>query len=82
MTEAEFKNITGWVGHFPGLIDKVILDANGQVQYHGFAPKGKATSDPAWIIEKLFYDANLNYSYSLRSGINRVFDSYATETYN
>ena len=58
--------------------DLYAYGANGQVEYHGIAKKGAATSDEAWMIEKFTYDASDREIARTTSGENAIWDNRAT----
>ncbi len=73
--ENEYKNLAKPV------IKRVAYDGSGNPQYVGYAKSGTATTEWAWLIEKLVYDGSSNYSYSLFSQRNQVWDSRESLTY-
>ena len=68
-----FEKITQdvWVAH-----------SNGQVEYHGVARKGAATSDTLWWVEKFVYNGSGFCTSRVSSQENQIFDDYLTLSYS
>lgn len=53
-------------------------DADNRLEYMGVSPKGKATSDAAWVISKYTYDANGLPETDVMSNFNVIWDDRAS----
>lgn len=60
-------------------------NANGRVEYIGFAPPSALLSDPLWQVKKLIYDSNGNNTQVLfangSADFNKIMSNYASYTY-
>lgn len=61
--------------------DRWAYHSNGQVEYHGVAKKGKADTDPEWLIERWTYDGSSRPIARKTSDENVVWDNGAGTTY-
>lgn len=68
-------------GYTQGYREKYIYGDNGQVAYIGLARRGATTSQPAWTVMQLTYDANNNVTDIKMAPKNSIFDNYATLSY-
>ncbi len=75
---AQFKGFWG-----KGAPQKKILskDSNNNPLYIATGPRGVATSTPNWIVEKLVWDSDGDYSYSQHSDFNQIADNYLALDY-
>lgn len=64
------------------LITRMDYDGSQVLIYNGLARRGSATSDEAWLIEKMFYNADGTLAYTLMSDFNQIWDNRASITYS
>lgn len=81
MNQTDFVTFKKMLGGGSYFTRKLEPDANGNIVYDGIAPRGKATTDSAWIITKLTYDANGNLTDEQTSPENSKWTERATVTY-
>lgn len=59
-----------------------LLDyVSGNLTYEGIAPRGAATSDAVWFIQKFAYDGDNNLISIKTSPSNQTWDGRAASTY-
>ena len=60
---------------------KFAYHANGQVEYHGIAPRGRDTSDAEWYVIKVTYNGSAQITDITSSPPLSVWDDYLTLSY-
>jgi len=81
MNEADVVHTRLYWGN--GLPQKRIMakDANNRPTYIAIGARGVQTSEAAWIVRKITYDANGFFDYQQHSPEQSIADDYATLTY-
>lgn len=63
------------------IIRRISYNLSGSAEYIAYAVRGSATSAAAWTIENLNYDGSGNYTHSLYSPVNSIWDNRASLSY-